>query len=187
VSKKNLLETGEGRDEESEDQSVEALRRELESVKKESQDLLTRLKYTQADFENYRKRVDKELKEAGEAPVRNLVSRLLVVLDEMRLAAKHAEAEGESGEIRQGIAMVERNLEAALGSVGVERIECVGKPFDPSMHEAVEKVEGGEEAEDIVVEELRPGFLFRGQLLRPSLVKVQLASKAAGEEEKADE
>jgi molecular chaperone GrpE len=181
LSKKNLLESSEDAEEGAEDGSVDALRRELDTVRKESQDLLTRLKYTQADFENYRKRVDKELKEAGEAPVRNLVSRLLVVLDEMRLAAKHAEAEGESGEVKQGIAMVERNLEAALASAGAERLQCVGKPFDPSIHEAVEKVEG-EEGEDIVIEELRPGFFFRGQLLRPSLVKVQLASRGAGKE-----
>jgi molecular chaperone GrpE len=168
-------------------ETVDALKQELETEMKKGQELLTRLKYTQADFENYRKRVDRELKEAGEAPVRNLVSRLLVVLDEMRLAAKHAEAEGESGEVRQGIAMVQRNLESTLESVGVERIDCVGKLFDPALHEAVEKVEGKGKGDDRVVEELRPGFLFRGKLLRPSMVKVQLASRAAAKEAKASE
>jgi len=61
--------------------------------------------------------------------------------------------------------------------VGVERIEAVGKPFDPSVHEAVAKAQGDSDR-DMVVEEIRPGFTFRGQLLRPTMVKVELASKA---------
>jgi len=168
-----------------ESDSAEGLVRELAAERKRNEELLTRLKYAQADLENYRKRVDKETKEAQEALVRTLLGRILVVQDELDLAAKHADA--EDSELSEGIGMVRRNLESALESVGVERIDSVGKPFDPTVHEAVERVQGTTSGEDMVVEEVRPGFMFRGQLLRPSMVKVELAAKAAKEEASASE
>jgi molecular chaperone GrpE len=166
---------------------LEPLKRELAEEKKRYEEMLTRMKYLQADFDNYRKRMDKEMREAGESLARNLAAKLLVVQDELDLAARHAEGSKGNGELREGIAMVRRNLESALESVGVERIESVGRAFDPSVHEAVEKVQGTSPGEDVVVEELRPGFTFRGQLLRPSMVKVELATKAAKEEARASE
>jgi len=161
------------------------LEQELAEVKKRNDELLTRLKYTQADQENFRKRMDRESKEAGESLTRSLVTRLLVVQDELDLAARHADGGTGNGELKEGIGMVRKNLEAALESVGVERIDSVGMPFDPSIHEAVEKIQG-EGGRDMVVEEIRSGYTFRGQLLRPSMVKVQLASKTAMEEKSVE-
>jgi len=159
---------------------VEALKRELAEQKKRGEELLTRLKYAQADLENYRKRMEKEVKDASESLTRSLLTRLLVVQDELDLAAKHAEDEGPGGDaLKEGIAMVRGNLRTALESVGLEKIEAVGKPFDPTIHEAVERVQGDSPGKDRVVEEVRPGFTFRGQLLRPSMVKVELASRTA--------
>ena len=163
----------------------EGLKERLASEKKRNEELLTRLKYAQADLENYRKRAEKEMKDAGESLAKSLVARLLVVQDELDLAAKHAEDSGGSMELREGIGMVRRNLGSALESVGVERIDAVGKPFDPALHEAVGKSQGSSK-EDVVVEEVRAGFTFRGQLLRPSMVKVELAAKAAGEEKEVE-
>jgi molecular chaperone GrpE len=168
-------------------EGAEGLEEELAVERKKNQELLTRLKYMQADLENYRKRVDREMREAGESSLRSLVSRLLVVQDELELAAKHAGAKDRHGELVEGIGMVQRNLEAALESVGVERIDCVGRPFDPALHEAVEKVQGESQDGDMVVGEMRPGFTFRGQLLRPSMVKVELARREPDEEAKASE
>ena len=167
--------------EESAETQVEALRQELAKEKKKNEELLTRLMYTQADFENYRKRMDKEMKDAGESMTKGLVARLLVVQDELDLAAKNAKSDVANTELKEGIGMVRKNLGAALESVGVERIDAAGKPFDPSVHEAVEKTQGDSDR-DMVVEEIRPGFTFRGRLLRPSMVKVELASKQAKEE-----
>ncbi|MBI3840561.1 MAG: nucleotide exchange factor GrpE [Thaumarchaeota archaeon] len=150
-----------------------------------NQILLTRLKYAQADLENYRKRAEKEMVDAAEASVRGLAAKLLSVLDGLELAVKHAEEEGASRELKEGIQMVDRNLAAALESAGMEKIECVGKPFDPSMHEAVEKVQG-KAGLDTVVEEVRPGFTFRGRVVRPSMVKVELGL-GPQQEAKADE
>ena len=171
--------------EEPEEGLAKSLLGELAEEKKKSEELLTRLKYAQADLENYRKRVDRELREAGESQVKGLLIRLLVVQDELDLAAKHAEEKG-GADLGEGIGMVSRNLWSALEAAGVQKIESVGKPFDPALHEAVERVQGGSR-EDMVVEEVRPGFTFRGQLLRPSMVKVELASKTASQEADVDE
>ena len=174
------------KDEES-GQDTESLERELSEERKKNEELLTRLKYAQADLENYRKRMDKELKEAGESVTRSLVGRLLVVQDELDLAVKHVKGGPGGAETMEGIAMVQRNLFSALRAAGVEKIEAVGRPFDPSVHEAVEKSQGSAQGPDMVVEEVRPGFLFRGQVLRPSMVKVELASRGAKEEAKQSE
>jgi molecular chaperone GrpE len=173
-------------DEEMRELRVDRLEHELAAEKKRNEELLTRLKYTQADLENYRKRMDKEMKEAGESQVRALLAKLIVVKDELDLAVKHAQGARAGGEIVEGLGMVQRNLEAALESAGVGRIESVGMVFDPSHHEAVEKVQGTAPGKDVVFEEVRPGYTFRGQLLRPSMVKVELASRAP-EEAKASE
>jgi molecular chaperone GrpE len=166
---------------------VEALRKELAEQKKRSEELLTRLKYTQADLDNYRKRMERELKEASESLARSLLTRLLVVQDELDLAAKHVDDQEQRGDtLKEGIAMVRRNLRSSLESVGLERIESVGKPFDPTVHEAVEKVQGDSPGPDMVVEEVRPGFAFRGQLLRPSMVKVELGSKTPKEKKEVE-
>ncbi|MDA4119073.1 MAG: nucleotide exchange factor GrpE [Thaumarchaeota archaeon] len=166
---------------------AETLKREIANERKRNEELLTRLKYMQADLENYRKRMEKEMKEAGESLARTLVAKLLTVQDELDMAVKHAKKGKADGEIIEGLGMVQRNLEATLESVGVERIESVGKPFDPSLHEAVEKVQGRAPGKDIVLEEVRRGYTFRGQLLRPSMVKVELGSRAAKEQAKVNE
>ena len=158
--------------EESTEMRLKALKQELADEKKRNDELLTRLKYMQADLENIRKRMDKELKEAGESLAKSLVVRLLVVQDELELASKHAEGGSGGGELNEGIGMIRKNLEAALESVGVERIDAVGKPFDPTVHEAVERTQGTAK-EDHDVEEVRPGITFTEQLLRPSMVKVE--------------
>ena len=181
------MKSKEGAGEESPQDATVQLERELEAEKKRNEELLTRLKYLQADLENYRKRMDKELTEARESSVRSLLTRLLVVQDEMDMAARHSEEGEGNGEMKEGVEMVRRKLASLLESEGVERIECVGRPFDPSLHEAVEKVQGDSPGEDTVVEEIRPGFTFKGQLLRPSMVKVELASKAAKQEAKLSE
>ncbi len=181
------MEQRDGEDnEEMRKREAEALEQELALEKRRNDELLTRLKYIQADLENYRKRADKEVREAGESSVRGLVTRLLVVMDELDLAVKHAGGDRGSGDLGEGIRMVQKNLWGTLESAGLQRIEALGKEFDPSLHEAVEKAQGDGE-EDRVVEELRPGYSFRGRIIRPSMVKVQLAKRKPAEEAKASE
>ena len=158
------------------------LRASLESEKRRNEELLTRLRYLQADFENYRKRADREMQEVEERSVQGLVSRLLSVLDELELASTNASKPSQTKAVEEGIKMVYKNLNSVMKTAGVKKIEAVGMPFDPRLHEAVEKVEGSGKA-DTVVGEIRSGYTFRGQVLRPSMVKVELAMKKAGEPE----
>ncbi len=153
--------------------------------KRRSDELLTRLKYLQADFENYRKRTDKELRDREESALSGLVESLLSVMDELELAMDHARKAGQKGELLDGLEMVYKHLATSLGTTGLSRIDCVGKPFDPSLHEAVEKVQGMSGDVDVVREEIRPGYVFRGRVVRPSMVKVELAPRAQGEQEAA--
>lgn len=159
------------------------LMKELRQEQIRGKELLTQLKYAQADFENFRKRSEKEMADARESSIRGLVGRLLVVLDELALAVKHAGSGGKDKNLGEGFRMVQKNLEAALESVGVERIEAVGKQFNPALHEAVEKVEGAAEGDDVVVEEVRPGYTIKGQVLRPSMVRVGPMPEEHREEE----
>ena len=160
-----------------EQSDVRSLKEQLAQEKKRSEELLVKLKYLQADFENYRKRADKERREVEEASVRGVVLKLLAVLDELGLAVENAKS-GEGRMLLEGIAMVHKNLITALESEGLQRIKAVGEPFDPRLHDAVEKVNGSSK-EDMVVGEIRSGYTFRGQVIRPSMVKVELAMKAA--------
>ncbi len=150
-------------------------------------ELLTRLEYMQADFENYRKRVGKEMRELEENSSKALVTRLLGVLDGLELAVRHASEGGGLAELQEGIAMVQKNLYSALEAEGLEKIESLGRPFDPNMHEAVEKVQGAAEGQAVVVEELRTGYTFKGRVIRPTMVKVELVMKEPEQEGKETE
>ena len=86
----------------------------------------------QADFENYRKRTEKEMREIEENSSKGLVLRLLSVLDELDLAVKHASDDAGRTELQEGIEMVRKNMYSVLESAGLRRIDSVGKPFDPS-------------------------------------------------------
>lgn len=159
---------------------VEELRALLDAEKRRSDDYLTRLRYLQADFDNYRKRTEREVKEVADFSTVRLMRKLLPVVDELELAVASAGSSGAEGNgaILEGVTMVLKNLNGVLEGEGLKRIEAVGRPFNPEFHEAVERVEGRRAKSDTVVEEVRRGFLFRDRVLRPSMVKVELAAKS---------
>jgi molecular chaperone GrpE len=152
------------------------LEKTLEDERKRNEEYLTSLRYLQADFENYRKRVDREIRELEEFSTLGLVRKLIPVLDDLDLAVATATRAEDKG-ILEGVKMVQKNLSSALESEGLKRISAVGEPFDPSAHEAVDKVQGKDNSEDKVVEEMRKGYAFKGKVLRPSAVKVELAAR----------
>jgi len=153
----------------------------LPSDGRRSEEYLMRLKDLQADFENYRKRAEKEMQEVEEASARDVAMKLLSVQDELELAIGHVHT-GKEPELEEGVKMVYKKLTGVLESLGLKRIVCVGRPFDPEYHEAVEKVQGGG-SKDMVIDEVRSGFTFRGRVIRPSMVKVELAMNSQGEQE----
>jgi molecular chaperone GrpE len=155
---------------------LERLEKTLEDERKHNEEYLTSLRYLQADFENYRKRVDREIRELEEFSTLGLVRKLIPVLDDLDLAVATATKAEDKG-ILEGVKMVQKNLSSALESEGLQRINAVGEPFNPSTHEAVDKVQGKDNSEDKVVEEMRKGYTFKGKVLRPSAVKVEMAAR----------
>ena len=147
------------------------LGQDLEKEKSKSDDLFRRLQYLQADFENYRKRMEKEAGEAKRFGNERLLSDLLVVNDELELAVKKAGENEQNPVLLEGVEMVLKRLQNLLVKEGVERIDGAGSKYTPELHEAALRVASDEE-EGTIVEEIRPGYLLKGRVLRPSIVKV---------------
>ncbi len=151
---------------------VEELKKALEEERKKAEDYLIRLKYLQADFENYQKRVKKEIEEAVRLEVEKLILKLLNVLDNLELALKIGRETNNKEALVKGVELTLNGLKEALKEEGLVGIEALGKPFDPNLHEAVEQIQTNNPPDNIVVEELRKGYILRGKVIRPSMVKV---------------
>jgi molecular chaperone GrpE len=163
---------------------ISQLEEALEREKERSDDLLRRLQYLQADFENYRKRVEKEMGDARKFSNERLLSDLLTVKDELDLAFAKARETKQSPVLLEGVGMVQKRLQNILSKEGVERVPGTGSMFNPDVHEAALRVVSDEE-EGTVVEEVRAGYMLKGRVLRPSIVKV--AGKNLVEENESDE
>jgi molecular chaperone GrpE len=157
-------------------QDLAKLEKSVEEERKRNEELLTNLRYLQADFENYRKRVDREIRELEDFSTLGLMRKLIPVLDDLELAVATATKAEDKG-LMEGVKMVQKNLDSALESEGLREIKAVGAPFDPSVHEAVDKVQGTGNSQDMVVEEMRKGYTFKGRVLRPTAVKVEMAAR----------
>jgi molecular chaperone GrpE len=168
--------------EDAETQLKEA-KEELEKEKAKSADYLRRLQYLQADFENYRKRVEKEMSDNRQFGNQRLLSEFIVVNDELELALRKAEESKENPAIVEGIGMVYKRLQGILSKEGVEKIQSLGSKFNPDLHDAALRVESNEE-EGTIVEEIRQGYMLKGKVLRPSIVKV--AENPAERESKSE-
>jgi molecular chaperone GrpE len=161
------------------------LEQQLEAEKKRSQDYLTRLKYLQADFENLKKRSDRQIEEAKRYCTERLVVQLLEVQDELELALKNAESEGSVQTLIEGIQMTLKKLRKVLEQEGVSSIECeAGKVFNPSCHNAVAVTERDDVEACLVTEEVRKGYTMKDKVIRPSIVKVAVKSSKSQEKEK---
>jgi len=149
---------------------------QVQKLAAEKQDLTNTLVRLQADFENYRKRVEKEQVQARHRGVEHLVEQVLPVLDAFdRALAAHDDPAYE--DYRKGFELIGKQLWDVLAKQGVHRIEAVGKEFDPNMHHAIEQVETTEHADGEVVEELQPGYTFHHRVLRPAMVRVASGRK----------
>jgi molecular chaperone GrpE len=157
----------------------------LEAEKKRSQDYLTRLKYLQADFENLKKRCDRQIEEAKSYCTERLVVQLLEVQDELEMAVKNAESEGSVQTLIEGVQMTLKKLRKVLEQEGVSSIECeAGKVFNPSCHNAVAVTERDDVEACVVTEEVRKGYVMKDKVIRPSIVKVAVKSSKSQEKEK---
>jgi len=158
---------------------------ELGEAQRERDEYLDTLRRVQADFENYRKRMLREQTGLVERSTEGLVERLLPVVDALDSAldsertpaggvSPPAESEREE-QVRKGLELVRTELVGVLEKSGLSRVEAEGKPFDPNEHEAVMQEEGA--GEPVVSEVVRPGYRFKGRLLRPAMVKVSKVAR----------
>jgi len=126
-----------------------------------------------ADFENFKKRAQRERDETRRAAVESVLGRLLPVVDTFEMAMMAAQMPGTSVEtLRAGVQMIQGQLRGVLGEFGVEEIDAMGKPFDPLFHEAVSQQETLDVPEGQVVQQMRRGYRCRERLLRAASVVV---------------
>ncbi|MGH9859540.1 MAG: nucleotide exchange factor GrpE, partial [Candidatus Acidiferrales bacterium] len=149
---------------------AEALAEQLAKLQAEKDDMYQTLVRRQADFENYRKRIERERQEDGRRANAILVDGLLPVLDAFERALV-SQAGGDE-QYRLGFELIYKQLSDALARSGLERIAAKGEKFDPFVHQAVERVETSDVEEGTIIEELQPGYKYKGSVLRPSMVRV---------------
>jgi molecular chaperone GrpE len=145
---------------------------ELSEIQRQRDDYYDRLLRKTAEFDNYRKRVDRERVQLAEAAASDLLEELLPLVDDLERALK-ADAGSEGADAyRRGVELIHRRLMELLRKRGVHPIEALGTDFDPHFHQAVahEMAEGRREGE--VIEEFRRGYMLGDRLLRPAMVKV---------------
>jgi molecular chaperone GrpE len=163
------------------EKGIERLQAELEEARRLAEERLTRLQYLQADFDNYRKSLEREKDQAIQRAKEALVTDLLPVLDDLDQALPCLEGERN----REGFRLLSRKLRKILEDSGLSAIESVGRPFDPALHEAIAR--GESEREDgIILEEYQKGYMLGPRVIRPSKVKIAEHTKESKEENHAE-
>ena len=143
----------------------------LGMARRERDDYLDALRRLQADFENYRKRIQRQQEELAKRATEGLAGDLLPSLDAFDLAEAHLV--GEENPSPEGLLQAAALLRDALTKAGLERVEDLGADFDPTAHDAVEHVEADGQEGPVVDAVLRPGYRWKGRVLRPAMVKVR--------------
>jgi molecular chaperone GrpE len=142
---------------------------ELEQLKGERDQLVDRLARLQAEFENARKRADREKVEYRDYATGNVVEQFLPVVDNFELALK---SNGTAEQLRHGVELIVKQMDEVLRQLQVSPIATVGEVFDPRVHEALGSVERDDLPDQHVAEEIRRGYKLRERMLRPALVRV---------------
>jgi molecular chaperone GrpE len=154
--------------------SPETVAAERDRLLEEKNDLLDRLLRRQAEFDNFRRRADREKSEVIEYANSESVGAIVPILDDFERALKAGNADSEYA---RGMELIYQRLADALKKLGLEPISAKGQKFDPHVHHAVDKVETDDAEEDTILDEYQRGYNFRGRLLRPAMVKVAVKNK----------
>jgi molecular chaperone GrpE len=162
------------------EEDVEALRDELESVKSElrkakesSESSLNKMKYLMADFDNYRKQMEKQVASKAESIKAELLLKFLNIRDDyLRALSVARQTKSEQIVVIEGLEGILKNIDSLLASEGVREIEAIGTPFDPNVHDAMAYSARDDLVENTVTAEIRKGYMLNGRVLRPSLVEI---------------
>jgi molecular chaperone GrpE len=147
---------------------------EVSALKRERDDLYDRLLRKTAEFDNYRKRIEREKRDRSDEAVTDLLRELLLVVDDFDLALNAEKSESVAA-YRKGIELIHAKLHDLLRKQGVQPIVSLGTDFDPNLHQAVTYEESSDARDGEVVGELRRGYKIGDRLLRPAMVKVAKA------------
>ncbi|HEY8714119.1 MAG TPA: nucleotide exchange factor GrpE [Candidatus Acidoferrum sp.] len=158
-------------DDASADSEIGKLARDLEDLR---QTLLRR----QADFDNYRKRVEKERSEDSRRSTARVIEGLIPVVDSFDQALG-SHNEPEYANYRKGFELIHKQLIDNIAKLGAERVEPLGKPFDPHLHQAMDRTETTEHEDGTILQVFQPGYVFHGRVLRPAMVRVAVHPTAA--------
>ena len=158
-----------------------------EELEKKIEELTNDLIRTRADFENYRKRVESEKEQAKVVAKSAIISKLLPIIDDIELAILYAPENLKDNPWVKGVNKLSLKLETSLSNLGVKTIDAKSNTtFDPKLHDAISMDDSSEGEEEIILEELRKGYLYNDAVIRPSMVKVGFRNKEteAKEEDK---
>ncbi len=145
----------------------------VDELRAKADEYLDHLQRLKAEFENFRKRMQREREETWKRARGDLLLGLIPFLDDMRRLIDSQDPGGESASVIEGMKLIEKGIMDHLAKDGLERIEAFGSRFDPNLHEAMElQVVSEKEKDGLVAEELIRGFVYKGTLLRPARVKV---------------
>ena len=150
------------------------LRERIQQLEEEAEEAQRRYLRLAADFDNYKKRTRQEQADQAQYATADLIARLLPAIDNLHRVLRSAEdldQKLDEGWLK-GLQLTVQNLDEVLKSQGLEAIEAIGRPFDPSLHEAIGHEETDEHPEDTVVDEIRRGYRLHDKVVRPALVKV---------------
>jgi molecular chaperone GrpE len=149
---------------------------ELAKLRQENTELRDRSVRTLADFDNFRKRAERERQELKRYALLEPIRELLTVADNLDLALS---AQGSADDLKRGVEMIHRQMTELLRRFGAVEVPAVGQPFDPTLHEAVAREESREVKVPTVAAELRRGYKMYDRLVRPAMVKVAVPAEAA--------
>lgn len=163
------------------EKKIAELHKQIEELEKEKKELSDKFLRTQAEFENYKKKVARDKQEVQNKAQYDTLSSILPVLDHFDLALNAAENAKNVEKVIEGMKLIESEFQRTLTNLGVEVINATGKPFDPSVHEAVANEYSDDYEKDYVIKQWRPGYKLGNRLIRPASVVVSNGSEESAE------
>ncbi len=158
-------------------EELEAKKRETEEILKgkgEAEKYLTELKYLKAEFENYKRRAEKDKREFADYLLEGFIMNLLPIMDNLEVAIGHAKENEYSEGLVKGVEMTVKQFKEVLENEGLEEIKAEGELFDPFRHEVVSQEVNENHPENTVIEVIRKGYVFREKVMRPAGVKIAI-------------
>ena len=169
-------------------EELSALKEELREARKSSDNNLNRLKYMMAEFDNYRKQMEKQIDSRIESGKAELLVKFLSLRDDYLRALEMAKQSKSETVVIEGLEGILKNFDSLLRSEGVMEIETIGTPFDPNVHDAIGFSHQDEIEENIITKEIRKGYMLNNKVLRPSLVLIsrKIVKNTANDTEKIE-